>query len=99
MYLVRDIMHCKPGKVRPIVEQFKKLNAELEKIGIAPFRIYTDFSGAEFWTAVFETEVETIDQFQEEMDQAMGNEEVRAAMAGYHDLAIGGRREIYNVES
>ena len=29
----------------------------------------------------------------------MANEAVRKAMAGYHDLVTGGRREIYRVES
>jgi hypothetical protein len=33
MYLIRDIMYCKPGKVRPMVEKFTamaKLSDKLE---------------------------------------------------------------------
>jgi hypothetical protein len=32
MLLVRDIMYCKPGKVRPLVEKFLALSKLSEKL-------------------------------------------------------------------
>ena len=31
MMLVREIMHCKPGKVRPLVEKFLAMSKLMEK--------------------------------------------------------------------
>jgi hypothetical protein len=33
MLLIREIMHCKPGKVRPMVDKFLKMSALNEKAG------------------------------------------------------------------
>ena len=98
MYIVREIMHCKPGKVRDMVKKFKSLNDLAPKLGLKPFRILTDVSGEPFWTVVGMTEVESLDEFFGMMDKAMANEEAGKIMAGYHDLVVSGRREIYKAE-
>jgi hypothetical protein len=99
MYIIRDIMHCKPGKVRDMVKKFKSLNDLAPKIGLKPSRILTDVSGEPFWTIVSITEVESLDDFFKAMEKAFENQEARQIMAGYHDLVQGGRREIYKVEA
>ena len=99
MYLVRDIMHCKPGKVRPLLEKFKKVDAIMGDLGLTTFRFYTDLSGERFWTLVMEAEVDDLDQLEREMQQVMANEAAAAEMAGYHDFVDSGRREIYRIES
>ena len=33
MFLVRDIMYCKPGKTRAMVEKFLALSKLIEKMG------------------------------------------------------------------
>ena len=33
MLLIREIMYCKPGKVRPLVDKFLKMNELGKKIG------------------------------------------------------------------
>lgn len=99
MYLIREVMHCEPGKVRPMVEKFQALGEVMEGMGLEPFRLYTDVSGAPFWTVVAETEAESLDQFREMEAEVMGNEDAQKAMAGYHELVQEGRREIYTVES
>jgi hypothetical protein len=43
--------------------------------------------------------VETVDEFFTIEQTLMGNESVRNAMTGYHELVDRGRREIYRVES
>jgi hypothetical protein len=98
MYIIREVMQCKPGKVREMVKRFKSLNELAPKIGLKPFHILTDVSGEPFWTVVGVTEAESLDGFFASMDKAFTNEEAGRIMAGYHDLVVSGRREIYKVE-
>jgi hypothetical protein len=99
MYVVREIMHCKPGKVRPMVEKFKAMSAIMEKLGLRTFRILTDVSGPPYWTVIAELEVESLREFFEMDDQAFADAGAGEVMAGYHDLVDHGRREIYKLEA
>ena len=99
MYVVREIMQCKPGKVREMVNKFKSLSGVMQAMGFAPFRVLTDVSGEPFWTVVAEIEVESLDGFVAMEGKVMANEDARRAMGGYHDLIERGRREIYRMES
>ena len=56
MLLVREIMHCKPGKVRPMVEKFLAMNKLGAKAGMPSMRVMTDFSAERYWTIVAEME-------------------------------------------
>ena len=99
MYVIREVLHCKPGKVRQMVEKFKVISSVLTELGHEPLRLLTDVSGEPFWTVVAEAKAETIDQFLGVEEQLMANETLRSAMADYHDLVENGRREVYRVES
>jgi hypothetical protein len=98
MYLVRDIMYCKPGKSRPMVEKFLALAKLGEKIGMGKMRVFTDVSAERYWTVVAETEVASMEQHAEMARKSMQMPEFQDAMKGYHDLVVEGRREIYTVE-
>ena len=99
MYVVREIVHCKPGNVRPMVQKFQVISGALKDQGHAPLRLLTDVTGEPYWTVVAEATVERIDDFFT-MEQALTtNEAVGKAMADYHDLVEGGRREIFRIES
>lgn len=98
MYMSRDIMHCKPGKVKELVEKFKMLSDALKGMGYPPMRIYTDVSGENYWTIVSEQDVKSIDEMSEMARKAMSDPKVSAAMKGYHELVSDGRRELYKVE-
>lgn len=98
MYVIREVMQCKPGQVREMVKKFKSLNALAPRMGIKPFRIFTDVSGKPFWTVVAETDANTLDEFFAMMEKTMANEEAGKIMAGYHDLVVSGGREIYKSE-
>lgn len=98
MFVVREIMHCKPGKVGEMVKKFKGLSAVMKQMGFKPFRLMTDVSGERFWTVVAEMEVDSLDAFGQMEEKVMGNEEARKLMSGYHDLVADGRREIYKAE-
>lgn len=99
MYVIRETLHCKPGKVRPMVEKFKTISTVMKEMGHEPLRLLTDASGEAFWTIVAEASVERIDDFFAIEQKLMANETLRKAMADYHELVASGRREIYRVES
>ena len=46
MFLVRDIMYCKPGKARAMVDKFRALSRLTEGQGFGRMRIFTDVSAA-----------------------------------------------------
>ena len=102
MLLIREIMYCKPGKVRPMVEKFHAMNKLSSKAGMPAMRVMTDFCGERYWTIVAEMEVNSVDEF-ERMMQGTGQnpeamKEMERLMEGYHDLVDYGRREIYKIE-
>ena len=98
MYIIREVLNCKPGKVRAAIDKFRVLSAAVEQTGRPPLRLLTDVSGEPFWTLIAEVSVETVDEFFMTEQTLMANESVRNAMAGYHELVESGRREIYRVE-
>ena len=98
MYVIREIVHCKPGKVRQMVEKFRGISTVMEQMGHEPLRLLTDVTGAPFWTIVAEARVAGIDDFFAMEQTIMANEGLRKAMADYHDFVDSGRREIYRIE-
>lgn len=98
MYVIREIVSCKPGKVRQMLEKFRAISSALAEMGHQPLRLMTDVSGGPFWTVIAEASVETVDDFFAIERQLMASEGVRQAMNGYHELVDGGRREIYRLE-
>jgi hypothetical protein len=99
MYLVRDIMYCKPGKARPMVAKFLALNELGQKMGLSTMRIMTDISAERYWTVVSEMEVPSLEVHAEMTRKSMQNKEFQDAMKDYHDLVDHGRREIYMIET
>jgi len=98
MFLIREVMHCKPGQVRGMVDRFKGVAKVMKRLGYTPFRILTDVSGERFWTVVAETEIESMAAFLEMEERVMADDESRQVFAGYHELVLDGYREIYRVE-
>jgi hypothetical protein len=99
MYLIREVLHCKPGKVREMVGKFRAISTALKEMGHEPMRLLTDVTGEPFWTIVAEAEVEKIEDFFAMEQALMANETLRHTMADYHELVADGRREIYRIES
>jgi len=99
MYVIREILNCKPGKVRQMVEKFRSISTVLKEMGQEPLRLLTDVTGEPYWTIVAEAKVEKIDDFFAMEQMLTANETLRKGMADYHELVEGGRREIYREES
>ena len=89
MFLVRDIMFCKPGQARPMVQKFLAVDKLGRQAGFGPMRVMTDVSAERYWTVVSEMEVESLEKYVKEFQEAM---------KGYHELVVEGRREIYTIE-
>ena len=104
MYLVRDIMYCKPGKVRPLVEMFKKMSTLSEKMGYPKMKIMTDFCAEQYWTLVSEMEVPDLQSFEKMMAgpppgaKPEDMKEFETIMKDYHEFVVSGKREIYKIE-
>ena len=103
MYLVRELMYCKPGKVRPLIEKFRAMAKLSEKLGMPKMRMMTDFCGEQYWTLVSEMEVASLQELQDMMaNEPKGSpedlKEFEKAMSGYHDFVDRGRREIWKIE-
>lgn len=98
MYLIREVFHCRPGKVRPLIEKFKAMNRLMEKKGGPKMRLMTDVSGERYWTLVAEMEAESIDEAMKMEPDAEDAKEFEAIMKDYHDLIDRGHREIYKIE-
>ena len=99
MYVIRETMHCKPGKVRPLVEKFKKMGEIMVEMGMSKPRLMTDISGPQYWTLVTEFEVSNLSAFLEMDDKAFEEAGAAEIMKGYHELVDHGRREIFKLES
>lgn len=102
MLLVREIMYCKPGKVREMVKKSLAMAALMEKAGQGQMKIMTDFCAERYWTIVTEYEVNSMQEFEASMrgegiTEEMGKE-FEKIMEGYHDLVDHGRREMYKLE-
>ncbi|MGH7638314.1 MAG: hypothetical protein ACREOK_11755 [Gemmatimonadaceae bacterium] len=103
MLLVREVMYCKPGKVRPMVEKFVAMSKINERLGLGKMRVMTDFCAERYWTIVAEFEVASLQEFEESI-QGKGmtpeaTKEMDTLMQGYHDLVEHGKREIYTLEN
>jgi hypothetical protein len=60
--LIRDVMYCKPGKVREMVAKYKDMNKLGAKHGMPKLRVLTDLSAERYWTLVSEMEVPSLDR-------------------------------------
>ena len=97
MYLIRDVFRCKPGKAKLLVEKLKAtIPSTAAEDDFRNSRVLVDFV-AQYWTVVWEAEVESLERFEHHMAQYSTRPEVQQAMAGYLDLVEGGHREIFRI--
>ncbi len=99
MLLIRDIMYCKPGKVRPAVAKLLAMGRLSEEMGMGKMRVLTDVAAERFWTVVSEFEVPSLEAFTAMGQNGEQMKKFEEIMKGYHDLVDHGRREIYTIES
>jgi len=96
--LIRDIIYCKPGKVRPMVEIFLKVATLYEESGLAQIRVLTDVCAERYWTMVAEIEVESLEEYKRMENKPEISKKLTEIMKGYHEFIDNGRREIFTIE-
>jgi hypothetical protein len=103
MILVREVMYCKPGKVRALAEKFKTMAVLMEKMGQGKMRVMTDLSAERYWMLVAEFETNDLASFEKMMSEQPSDPELmkqmEQVMTGYHDLVESGKREIFKIEN
>ena len=99
MFVMREVLRCKPGKIGELKEKFQTLNRIVKKKNYPGFTIMTDVAGGHFWTLVLQVEADSLESFFAMEEQIMGDAEARQAMAGYHDLVHSGKREVFRTET
>ena len=67
-------------------------------MGFGTMRIMTDVSAERYWTVVAETETKDLAEYADMSRQTMKDKNLQKAMKDYHDLVMGGSREIYTLE-
>ncbi len=101
MFLIRDIMYCKPGKVGAMKDKFLAMSRMSEQLKLPRMRIMTDFCAEQYWTVVSEMEVPDLAEFERMLSNPQGSAEdlkkFEEIMKGYHDLVDRGKREIYKI--
>lgn len=95
MYVVRDVLRCKPGHSKSIAERFKKSLPLMKNMkAFKGARILID-AVAGYWTVVLETEVDNLADFESQMNEYASSKEMGEIMKGYMDEVDGGYREVF----
>jgi hypothetical protein len=92
MLVVREVFRAKPG----MASKLARILCDAVSGGPDRVRVLTDLVGP-FNSVVMETEVDSLQTFEHRMAQYRVDQEIRSKMAGYTDMYLEGRREIYEV--
>ena len=97
MLLIRDVFRCRPGRARALAESFQRVMPLLQSQGaLSKSRILIDYV-SDYWTVVWEAEVENLAEFEHHMEVWGSSQEVREAMQGYLDNVKQGHREVFRI--
>ena len=91
MFIVRDIFTAKPGMASKLAKFFKETMKDMP--GPKP-RVLTDVV-ADYNTVVMEFEFKEMGDFEKMMKEYGEKPEIRQRMAGYTEMWITGKREIF----
>jgi hypothetical protein len=97
MILVRAIFQAKWGKANEVVAQLKGMMRApgAPQSGV---RLLTDLSG-EFHTVVFETQFESLAEWEQARTRMFASPEMQASAAAVQDLVVSGRQDYYTIEA
>jgi heme-degrading monooxygenase HmoA len=95
MYVIRETFTAKPGQASKLARMFTEMTKEMPMPGNKS-RVLTDFIGP-YNTVVWEVEVKEISEFEKMMKEYAEKPEAGKKMAGYTEMYLTGKREIYRV--
>jgi hypothetical protein len=97
-YMIREVFHCKRGKVPVILDDVKIIIEFMKSQGITDHKLYVDIA-QDMDTVFHEYEVDSLDQYFAAERGVFVNPtpEIRQLIDHYNDNTVAGRREIYEV--
>ena len=98
MYMMRLLYHCKRGQSSEVVECLKLLNQVYTSDGYTNGKVYVDRMG-QMDGAVFEFELESLDQFYKVLRERYANlgPDAQRLVDSLNEHAVEGARELYEV--
>jgi hypothetical protein len=97
-YMIREVFHCKRGKVPVILDDLKIIIEALKGQGITDHKVYVDIA-QDMDTIFHEYEVDSLDEYFafERGFFVNPTPEAKQLVDHYNDNTVAGRREIYEV--
>lgn len=97
-YMIREVFHCKRGKVPVILDDVKIIIEFMKSQGITAHKLYVDIA-QDMDTVFHEYEVDSLDKYFAFERGVFVNPtpETRQLIDHYNDNTVTGRREIYEV--
>ena len=97
-YMIREVFHCKRGKVPVILDDVKIIIEFMKSQGITDHKLYVDIA-QDMVTVFHEYEVDSLDKYFAFERGVFVNPtpETRQLVDHYNDNTVAGRREIYEV--
>jgi heme-degrading monooxygenase HmoA len=96
MIIVHDIFICKPGNASKFAKMFKEAMGDNKEL----VQVMTDMTG-EYNKVVMVTQYDSLTAYEKSFEkyknQSDEMKKMAEVMAGYHDMYLTGRREIYQV--
>ena len=93
MYIIRETFTAKPGMASKLAKMFRAMSKEMAG---PRTRVLTDFVGP-FNTVVWEVEVKELSDFEKMMKEYSEKPDLWKQLAGYTEMYMSGKREIYRV--
>ncbi len=93
MYIIRETFTAKPGMASKLAKMFREMSTEMPG---PKSRVLTDYIGP-YNTVIWEVEVQEIAEFEKMMKEYASKPELGKKMAGYTEMYMTGKREIFRV--
>jgi len=93
MLIMRETFTCKPGMASKLAKLFLEMTKAMPGLRS---RVLTDYVGA-YNTVIWEVELAELGDFEKMMKEYESKPEMGKMMAGYTEMYLSGKREIYRV--
>jgi len=93
MLIIRETFTAKPGMASKLAKLFREVSKEMPG---PKSRVLTDYFGP-YNTVVWEMEINELGDFEKMMKEYAEKPELGAKMAGYTEMYVSGKREVYRV--
>ena len=93
MLIVRETFTAKPGMASKLAKMFREMSKEMPG---PKSRVMTDLIGP-YNTVIWEVEVDGLGDFEKMMKEYSEKPDIGKKMAGYTEMYVSGKREVYRI--